>query len=200
MLRRLLEVGLRASHVFIDTVGPPIKYKEKLQKFFPGINFTVTEKADSKYPIVSAASVCAKVMRDRIVNKWRFIESPSLHLDAFQLGSGYPADPETKKFLERCVDPVFGFPTLARFSWSTITKALDKDACKCDWNEPDDDVEDKKELTKQQSFFKKFFQAPPKKSGAAPTSKQANNNPTKSTPRTNADVFLQDRFLKRIDF
>lgn len=128
MIKRLLDLGLKASHVYIDTVGPPIKYKEKLQRFFPGINFTVTEKADSKYPIVSAASVCAKVMRDRIVNKWRYVECSSLNLNAYQLGSGYPADPETKNFLERSVDPVFGFPTLARFSWSTITKALEKNA------------------------------------------------------------------------
>lgn len=203
LIKGVMSKSIKVAHVYIDTVGPPLKYKEKMQKFFPATQFTITEKADSKYPIVSAASVCAKVMRDRIVKQWKYPESDSLRLDTFELGSGYPADPGTKKFLEDSIDPVFGFPTLARFSWSTITKALEKGACKCHWNEPDDDAEDPKQLNKQQAFFKSFFQKKPppvtgRTKGATKEAATSSRPVVAATVRTNADKFFQDRSLTRV--
>lgn len=197
LIKNVEAQGIRISHIYIDTVGPPISYKEKLQRFFPKYTFTVTEKADSKYPIVSAASVCAKVMRDRIVKNWKYPECESLLLDSYKLGSGYPADPDTKKFLRDCMDPIFGFPTLARFSWSTITKILDTSGSKCDWND-DDDEEDPKVLYKQQAFFKTYFKKPTAKAQSNNKPKQIPEKDTLRKPRTNADVFFEDRNLSRV--
>lgn len=47
--------------VFVDTVGDADKYSAKLSEIFPSIKFVVAKKADSLYPVVSGASIVAKV-------------------------------------------------------------------------------------------------------------------------------------------
>ena len=50
------------TQVFVDTVGDPGRYQEKLTRVFENrVEFKVAKKADSLYPVVSAASICAKV-------------------------------------------------------------------------------------------------------------------------------------------
>lgn len=51
-----------AFQVYIDTVGDPGKYEIMLSKHFPSIKFVVAKKADSLYPVVSGASIVAKVL------------------------------------------------------------------------------------------------------------------------------------------
>ena len=48
-------------------MGVADKCQDKLQKIFPGIKITVTDKADAKFLVVSATSICAKVMRHLIL-------------------------------------------------------------------------------------------------------------------------------------
>jgi ribonuclease HII len=61
---------------------------------FPGISFTVETKADSKFKIVGAASVAAKVTRDACVDGWVFEEDSASATESLwspELGSGYPS-------------------------------------------------------------------------------------------------------------
>ena len=75
-------------------MGDPTKYEQKLAKIFPKLKIKVSKKADSLYPCVSAASICAKVTRDYCIKKWKFFEAGACecveNLDISNYGSGYP--------------------------------------------------------------------------------------------------------------
>lgn len=139
LVKKVLDMGVLLAEVYIDTVGDPEKYRIKLTEKFPGIKFVVAKKADSLYPVVSGASIVAKVTRDRALRNWVFDETAqNMHMNT---GSGYPGDPYTKQWLEDHKHPVFGFPTLVRFSWGTCTSYF-KDGVEVIWesDELDEDA------------------------------------------------------------
>uniref|UniRef100_S4P3U0 Ribonuclease n=1 Tax=Pararge aegeria TaxID=116150 RepID=S4P3U0_9NEOP len=150
LIINVIEQGANIAEIYVDTVGPPEKYQAKLSDIFPDIKITVAKKADSIYPIVSAASIVAKVTRDHALKVWQFKED--IQMDHTQFGSGYPGDPLTKKFIREQIDNVFGYPLLVRFSWSTAELMLQEKAAKCTFEEIDEDGK-KKPSTKSISMF-----------------------------------------------
>jgi ribonuclease HII len=78
-------------------------------------------KADERYPIVGAASILAKVTRDEHVRKIAQELEPKLGLP---LGSGYPSDPVTKRFLQTWVSHFGSLPPHVRQSWETCQKLI----------------------------------------------------------------------------
>jgi ribonuclease HII len=72
-------------------------------------------KADRKYPIVSAASIIAKVERDKAI-----AELAGKYGD---LGCGYPTDPKTLDFLRRWLERFGDYPDFVRKSWKPAKKA-----------------------------------------------------------------------------
>lgn len=42
-------------------------------------------------------------------------------------------DPQTKTFLKENIDPIFGFPQIVRFSWSTAQNILKDNAVPVYW-------------------------------------------------------------------
>jgi len=78
-------------------------------------------KADDRYPLVSAASIIAKVHRDRSI---RALE---VKIGA-EIGSGYPADPKTIKFLKELLNEkdLEDIPFYVRKSWKTVDLYITK--------------------------------------------------------------------------
>jgi ribonuclease H2 subunit A len=124
--------------VFVDTVGNPATYQQKLERFFPSLKITVAKKADSLYPCVSAASVAAKVTRDMALDVC-YEATLEAQLSASDensdtWGSGYPSDSKCVGWLRRNMDPVFGWGNECRFSWGTAKEMLDsKGGARVDW-------------------------------------------------------------------
>ena len=80
-------------------------------------------KADDIYPIVGAASILAKTVRDKeIFNISKILEKK---LD-IPIGSGYPSDPVTKHFLDKWFETYGYFPPYIRNSWKTTQNILKK--------------------------------------------------------------------------
>uniref|UniRef100_A0AAV1UH17 Ribonuclease n=1 Tax=Peronospora matthiolae TaxID=2874970 RepID=A0AAV1UH17_9STRA len=131
LIKEVQKKGVLVKQVFVDTVGDPRWYQSFLTKEFGGaIEFRVEKKADSLFKVVSAASIAAKVTRDRVISDWKW-ESSALDLPT-DFGSGYPSDPKTKTWLANHMDEVFMFPSIIRFSWGTVEPFYEK-AVKVEW-------------------------------------------------------------------
>jgi len=76
-------------------------------------------KADVKFPVVSAASIVAKTFREKAIEMIR----NELGGD---IGSGYPSDPRTRRYLEDYFREKKTFPQYVRHSWDTTNKIKKK--------------------------------------------------------------------------
>lgn len=75
-------------------------------------------RADDIFPVVSAASILAKVSRDTAIEK--------LKEEYGEIGSGYPSDPRTREFLESYYRKHGRFPPIVRRGWKTLKKIEEK--------------------------------------------------------------------------
>ena len=88
------------EHRFGNHISELLRFKTKI----------VSEhKADRTYPVVSAASIIAKVERDGEIAK--------LKLKYGDFGSGYLTDDKTMVFLKRLLDTNGDYPNCVRQSW-----------------------------------------------------------------------------------
>jgi len=133
-LRRLNRLEAQTMAKVIDALKPNVAYVDASdvladrfkEHILENLSFRVEivseHKADVKYPIVSAASIIAKVERDRAIEKLQ-----EKYRDLGDMGSGYSSDPRTIKFLEKWYAR-FGYsPEFVRKSWKPA-KRLKKNA------------------------------------------------------------------------
>ncbi|CAE6461286.1 unnamed protein product [Rhizoctonia solani] len=132
LIRDVIASGIDIAEIYVDALGPSVPYQQYLSKLFPAAKVTVCPKADSLYPIVSAASIAAKVTRDAWIENWVFTEPGEWNM---AMGSGYPSDPNTKAWLKAVCEPTFGFPSIVRFSWGTSKTALENNGHSVTWTD-----------------------------------------------------------------
>jgi ribonuclease H2 subunit A len=153
LIHAVFALGVNLKEIYIDTIGQPEAYQRKLERIFPTVHITVAKKADSLYPCVSAASVCAKVTRDAALEVCYQVFEKAVINNTDQpvegWGSGYPGDARCSTWLKKNMDPLFGWGHECRFSWATAKDLLDvKPATKVNWPVAEDE-----ESTKLTSFF-----------------------------------------------
>jgi len=119
-MAELIEKFRKPGLIIIDVPDPVgKKFIYRIKKYTKIECRVIGEhKADVNYPPVSAASIIAKVERDK---KIREIERKN----KVRIGIGYPSDPITIKFLEECVKKK-EFPDFVRKSWITAKRIMDK--------------------------------------------------------------------------
>jgi ribonuclease HII len=95
------------------------RYAEMVKVHLPSPCEIVSEHhADEKYLVVSAASIVAKVVRDGQITK--------LAKKYGRIGSGYPSDPVTIRWLSDYIGEHPVPPPIARRSWKTVGALLAK--------------------------------------------------------------------------
>jgi ribonuclease HII len=88
------------------------RYRRTVARFLTGRCRLVSEhEADRTHPVVGAASIVAKVLRDRAI--------ADLALVYGEIGSGYPSDPVTIAYLRDYLKDRRVPPPFARRSWAT---------------------------------------------------------------------------------
>ena len=126
----LNELDLRAINRLINKFQPqkalfdvpthPNGVERFVQAVRYGLDFEVDlvgeNKADLKYPLVSAASILAKVKRDQIIEE--------LKEKYGDFGSGYMSDPKTQQFLVDYHRQHKSFPKIVRTKWTSVKRLL----------------------------------------------------------------------------
>ncbi|MEM4262642.1 MAG: ribonuclease HII [Thermoplasmata archaeon] len=127
MTMNQLEAKIFAS--IIHKLAPSVAYvdaadvdaerfgQDILQELDFKVNIISQHKADETYPVVSAASILAKVRRDeRVAEIEQAIGEP--------IGSGYASDPTTVAFIESWLERNGSLPPHVRKSWDTTSRLM----------------------------------------------------------------------------
>ena len=103
--------ALKPDVAYVDAsdVSPNRFRRHIAEELSFSVKIVSEHKADTKYPIVSAASIIAKVERDRAISR--------LQQKYGNLGCGYPTDPKTLDFLEEWIREFECYPDFVRKSW-----------------------------------------------------------------------------------
>jgi len=109
---------LKPDIAYIDLPSrDPEKFKSIIYQMLEHeCQLILEHNADKNYPATSAASIVAKVTRDREIKKLR---------EKFgDFGSGYPHDPKTRRFIREILKSSSEAQECIRLSWQTISRVM----------------------------------------------------------------------------
>ena len=109
---------LKPNSSYVDSCDVnPIRFGKKISKLAQSGRIYSRHHADSKFAVVSAASIIAKVNRDKEIAKLR---------KKHDLGSGYPSDSKTMQFVRDWIFTYKKTPQFVRASWKPVKILLNK--------------------------------------------------------------------------
>ena len=95
------------------------RYAIPFRESFPGVKIVSRHKADLEFVVVGGASILAKVERDIAIEE---LEKKT----GMKLGSGYPSDPHTRKFLKTYYQKHHSLPDFVRKTWKTVNNVIEE--------------------------------------------------------------------------
>jgi len=108
--------NLKPSVSYVDSCDVNTsRFAKEISKHLKHSKIKSYHKADSRFVIVSAASIVAKVNRDRSIARLR---------KKHDLGSGYPSDTKTIHFVKKYFSQNKDLPSFVRLSWKPVKKIL----------------------------------------------------------------------------
>lgn len=124
-MKRIIR-NLDADKIIIDALDVKEgRLQDQMQEFAGPDKIVIAEhKADDNYLAVGAASIIAKHRRDEIISELNreYIKETK---DKNGIGSGYPSDPKTKRFLKQFTYDEM--PEFVRKSWNTVQKIKEEE-------------------------------------------------------------------------
>ncbi|MEM3420071.1 MAG: ribonuclease HII [Nitrososphaerota archaeon] len=123
-INKMVEIINSSSPNIVIIDSPEVntkKFINKIKKKLKNKNIKIIAEnyADRKYPIVSAASIIAKVERDKEIEKIK-------KKIGYDFGSGYASDKKTIDFLKYWLKNHDILPNFVRKSWITVKLLIEK--------------------------------------------------------------------------
>ena len=108
---------LKPKVTFVDSCDPNTRrFGKEISQLSMNSKIKSYHKADSKFTIVAAASILAKVSRDRVISRLK---------KKYDIGSGYPSDQKTVDFVRKSVKKN-EIPIFVRKSWKPVQIFMEK--------------------------------------------------------------------------
>ena len=109
---------LKANSSYVDSCDVnPVRFGKEIANLAKTGRIYSRHHADSRFVVVSAASIVAKVNRDKEIAKLR---------KKYDLGSGYPSDSKTMKFVRDWIVAYDKAPKFVRASWKPVKILLNQ--------------------------------------------------------------------------